>query len=116
MNSARDRAARIRAAVRNRHGFATEQDVPPLGESGALEDAAGLARISAHWGLTSSVPVISPLVVIIQRALRIGLRWYINPIVDQQNAFNEATIRALYELRAENDALKAKLSGEDQLQ
>ncbi len=113
MSSARNQAARIRAAIRNRHGFASEQDVPPLGESGALEEAAGLARISAHWGLTSSVPVVGSLVVIVQRALRIGLRWYINPIVDQQNAFNEATVRALYELRAENDALRAELSGED---
>lgn len=113
MSNALEQAERIRAAIRSRHGFAGEDDVPPLGESGAIEEAAGLSRINAHWGLASSVPVVGPVVVLVQRVMRIGLRWYINPIVDQQNAFNEASVRALYELRAENDALRAMLDGKD---
>jgi hypothetical protein len=107
-------AERIRAAVRSRHGFASELDVPPPGETGAIEEAAGLSRVSAHWGLASSIPVVGPFIVLVQRVIRISLRWYINPIVDQQNAFNEAAVRALYELRAENDALRAQLAGEEE--
>ena len=42
-----------------------------------------------------------------KRAIRILLRWYINPIVEQQNEFNAAILRALYELESELHALRA---------
>ena len=44
-----------------------------------------------------------------QRVLRIGLRWYINPIVEQQNAFNDAAVAALFELEMENQRLRRAL-------
>ncbi|HEX5504981.1 MAG TPA: hypothetical protein VFW96_20355, partial [Thermomicrobiales bacterium] len=40
---------------------------------------------------------------------RLLLRWYINPIVDQQNDFNAAAVRALHELAAGQEALRREV-------
>lgn len=109
--SVSDQVRRIRSGVLSRHGIDSDAGIPPdLPESSALEDATGLMHISAHWGIASDLPVIGRVLVLIRRSIRIALRWYINPIVDQQNAFNEATVRALYELRSENDDLRARFA------
>lgn len=50
--------------------------------------------VSAHWPLESSTP-LERGVLFVQKVLRRGLRWYINPIVEQQNAFNDTTARTL---------------------
>ncbi len=42
--------------------------------------------------------------------MRIGLRWYINPIVDQINDFNEATVVALNALAARQEALALRIA------
>jgi hypothetical protein len=72
---------------------------------------AQLARVSAHWGIASNAPLVGPLLVYWRRALRIMLRWYINPIVEQQNAFNQAVSRALFDLQSENEELRIELAG-----
>lgn len=108
--SVSEQVRRIRSGILARHGIDAETTVPTeLPGQSALEEAAGLMQVSAHWGIASDLPVIGRFLVLIRRAIRIGLRWYINPIVDQQNAFNQATVRALYELRSENDELRARL-------
>jgi hypothetical protein len=104
----REQAARIRAAVLARHvddGFGAE-----LFDAARLDDVNRLARVSAHWGIASDAPLIGPLVVLWRRALRIMLRWYINPLVEQQNAFNGAVARALFDLDAQNTALRERLA------
>jgi len=98
----------IRRAVGERRGVELGSRVD-RGAAAAIERAQRHAAISAHWGLTSSVPVVGSLVVLAQRAARIGLRWYINPIVEQQNAFNEAAVAALFELEMENQRLRGAL-------
>ena len=98
----------IRKAVAERRGAELGGRVE-AGAAGAIERAQRHAAVSAHWGLTSSVPVVGPLVVLFQRVLRIGLRWYINPIVEQQNAFNDAAVAALFELEMENQRLRRAL-------
>ena len=37
--------------------------------------------------------------------VRVLLRWYINPIVEQQNRFNSATARAITEITAYQERL-----------
>lgn len=57
------------------------------------------ATVLAHWPL----PVRQPIDYVsnaLHRLQRIGLRWYINPIVDQMNASNRATDQALHALLA----------------
>jgi hypothetical protein len=103
-------AQRIRETIRDRHGFTAEDQIPGVDAPGALEEAARLATVTAHWGIASGMPVIGRIVVLVRRSIRILLRWYINPIVEQQNAFNDATVRALFQLQAENDKLRAELA------
>jgi hypothetical protein len=95
----------IRERVAERRGTeagsrANELDV-------ALSEARRLARISAHWGITPSWPVAGRIEVLAKRAMRIAARWYINPIVEQQNEFNLAVLGALYDVEAELGALRA---------
>ena len=103
-------AQRIRAAILQRHGHHSEETVQGGDRPGPLEDAASLATVSAHWGIVSEVPGAGRFLVLGKRVMRILLRWYINPIVEQQNAFNDAVVRSLYELQAENDQLRAALA------
>ncbi|MCO5175546.1 MAG: hypothetical protein M9890_01025 [Thermomicrobiales bacterium] len=100
-----DQVQAIRRAVAARHGV-EPGTTPDVSASSAIERAQRFATVSAHWGLSSGLPVVGPLIVLAQRALRIGLRWYINPIVEQQNAFNDAAVAALYELELENQRLR----------
>lgn len=108
--SAIEHARRIRSAVLQRHGYDQDSEVPGIDSPGAIEDAASLATVNAHWGISSPIPVVGHAIVLFRRMLRIGLRWYINPIVEQQNAFNDAVVRALHDLQAENDKLRAELT------
>jgi hypothetical protein len=100
----------LRAAVRREAGYLTEEDVPTGSSISAVRDAADLASVSAHLPLQSRVPVIGPLIVFVQRVLRLGLRWYINPIVEQQNAFNEAVVRALTEIEVRQADLARRIA------
>lgn len=106
-----EQTRRIRSAILQRHGFNSEQDVPASDENNALAEAAALASITAHWGISSNLPVVGRPIVLAKRLVRIGLRWYINPIVEQQNAFNDSVVTALYALQSENDRLWSELRG-----
>lgn len=68
------------------------------GELRALHDALHeleLTRvISAHWPIEGK-GIIGRIVAVLQKVTRRLLRWYINPIVEQQNAYNDAVLRAL---------------------
>jgi hypothetical protein len=74
-----------------------------------VDDAARLARVNSHWGIAPSWPVAGRVEVLGKRVIRILLRWYMNPIVDQQNDFNAAVVRALYELESEVEALRVEV-------
>ncbi len=79
----------------------------------ALSEVRRLVRMNAHWGITPSWPVAGRLEVLGKRAMRIALRWYINPIVDQQNEFNLAVLSALYEIEAELTAQHVRAADGD---
>jgi hypothetical protein len=85
----------IRAAVRRNAGYAAASDVPPAAASTAVTELSDLAIISAHLPVTWSTPVVGRLVALSKRATRLMLRWYVNPIVEQQNTFNEALVRTI---------------------
>lgn len=50
--------------------------------------------VSAHWPLRSR-SLAERLINLANKIVRRLLRWYINPIVEQQNAYNDAVARAL---------------------
>ncbi|RIK37126.1 MAG: hypothetical protein DCC58_18405 [Chloroflexi bacterium] len=75
-----------------------------------LEEAARLATVNAHWGIATDIPIVTRAVVLWRRGMRVLLRWYINPIVEQQNAYNLSVLNALRDLRSENDALHEEVA------
>jgi hypothetical protein len=105
----RTQVDRIRRLVLDRHGVADSTE-----DTGShrprIDDVSRLATVTAHWGISSAVPLFGPFIVYWRRVVRILLRWYINPIVEQQNRFNQAVVRALFDLQLENDELRAELA------
>ncbi len=60
----------------------------------ALDEIELHRVVSAHWPLVArSLP--ERAINLVNKLVRRGLRWYINPIVEQQNAYNDAVARAL---------------------
>jgi hypothetical protein len=51
--------------------------------------------VSAHWPLRGHT-LPERVLVFVNKLVRRFLRWYINPIVEQQNAYNDAVARALH--------------------
>ncbi len=74
----------------------------------SLEEVRASQGVSAHWPIVWKTP-LQAFFAFIQRLTRRFLRWYINPIVEQQNAFNAATERALGLLVAANSRLREEL-------
>ena len=60
----------------------------------ALHEVELTRVISAHWPI-QGVGLVGRVIAAAQKIIRRMLRWYINPIVEQQNAFNDATLRAM---------------------
>ena len=56
--------------------------------------------VSAHLPVTWDLPVVGRLGSYTKRLVRVLLRWYINPIVEQQNRFNSSVARAIVEITA----------------
>jgi hypothetical protein len=100
----------VRAAVRRNAGYHSATDVPRLQRSHALTELADLAVISAHLPVTWSTPVVGRAIAYSKRGMRILLRWYINPIVEQQNTFNEALVRAIASLEERLQEIERQLT------
>ena len=105
--------AEIRRRVRERHGLPADAPGGGVGDPAearsALTEAMDAAHISAHFPILWDVPVVGRAASLTKRVVRLLLRWYINPIVDQQNDFNAAVVRALNELAANQERLRLEL-------
>ncbi len=60
----------------------------------AVEELEITRYISAHWPLVSN-NLLERGINFANKVVRRGLRWYINPIVEQQNAFNDSATRTV---------------------
>ncbi|MFN5059080.1 MAG: hypothetical protein ACK5GU_04095 [Chloroflexota bacterium] len=60
----------------------------------ALHELELTRVISSHWPIEGH-GIVGRMVAVMQKVTRRLLRWYINPIVEQQNAYNDAVLRAL---------------------
>ena len=101
----------IRAAVRRNAGYASAGDVPPAATSTAVTELSDLAIVSAHLPITWNTPVVGRLIALSKRAARLLLRWYINPIVEQQNTFNETLVRTIATLEERLRDIERELAG-----
>lgn len=92
--------AQLRAEVRAAHGLLDTQtshlalgvDLEQVAESVAEVEA--LRAVSVHWPLQWQTPR-ERVLVWIQRVVRRALRFYLEPIVQQQNNYNAAVARAV---------------------
>lgn len=83
----------------------------PLALSLALRDVRAAAQVNPHLPIAwPSWPrgVWPKIAALAQKIVRRLLRWYINPIVEQQNQFNAAVVRALDELSEQLSQLEAE--------
>lgn len=85
----------LRAEVRaRRSASAPGQSAVERELEQALDEIELYRVVSAHWPLTGRTP-LQRAVALVNKVVRRGLRWYINPIVEQQNAYNDAVAQAL---------------------
>ncbi|MEO5953984.1 MAG: hypothetical protein ABIQ44_16095 [Chloroflexia bacterium] len=61
--------------------------------------------VSAHLPITWETRIVGRLGAYTKRLARLLLRWYINPIIEQQNRLNSAVARTLVEMAAYNERL-----------
>lgn len=81
-------------------------------------------NVSAHLPITwGGPPLVGRGLAYAKRVTRLLLRWYINPIIEQQNNFNAAATRALLQVNAyleqltrEDYALEQRLAALESLQ
>jgi hypothetical protein len=87
-----------------------------LGRSATV--AAALEEVKLARWVNAHQPIAWPhwpegvwpkAVAFVQKVVRRMLRWYINPIVEEQNRFNQAVTEALDALSQENAQLRAEL-------
>jgi hypothetical protein len=76
----------------------------------SVDEVNDLWFVSAHLPITWRVPGPGTAVAYLKKATRVLLRWYINPIVEQQNRFNSAVARALVEMTAQQERLTRELA------
>lgn len=103
--------AALRAEVRARRAALPAAEPTPAERElqRVLEELEYTRVVSAHWPLEGRNP-LEQVVALINKVARRYLRWYINPIVEQQNSFNDTAARAIRLLAAENAALRAELT------
>lgn len=66
-------------------------------------------EVNAHWHLGGS-NLIEKSVSMVNKAVRVYLRWLINPIVEQQNSFNAAVTRIIPLMLAADADMRAELA------
>lgn len=100
----------IRAELRAHHQTHHQQTTSPLERDlrHALDDIELYRVISAHWPLLGTT-LPQRIIALINKIVRRLLRWYINPIVEQQNAYNDIVARTLHLLAEAYSDLAAQL-------
>jgi hypothetical protein len=105
----------LRAEVRAAQGMLADGEEPSAALNvnlqelrDAVAEVEALRAVSAHWPLTWRTPR-ERAAVFVQRVIRRALRWYIAPIVEQQNAYNNAVARALTLLLQSHEQLAAQV-------
>ena len=91
---------------------AVDENEPVIGR--LREDA----DIKVEFQSGSDRVVIGPIIRVAKRALRRSLRWYLQPMMEQQSSFNHAVLDLVAQLRLDNelllnelDALRRALAG-----
>ncbi|MGC8786059.1 MAG: hypothetical protein ACP5Q1_01375 [Anaerolineae bacterium] len=108
--------ARLKEEIRNRKAQSAEST--PSEARVKLRQVYATARVNPHLpiGWPKLPPGIIPkIVAIAQKVVRRLLRWYINPIVEQQNAYNAAATAVLEAQTMQIERLVAQMMQLEQL-
>jgi hypothetical protein len=103
LSEVRAQIARRRARLGGDPSASADFSLSQLRQS--VDEVNDLWFVSAHLPITWRVPGPGTAVAYFKKATRVLLRWYINPIVEQQNRFNSAVARALVEMTAQQERL-----------
>jgi hypothetical protein len=104
-------------AARRRHASnLSGADVPPASDA-AFNDLQRHVVVEKHAHINWPPGLLPKAIALYHKIMRRLLRWYINPMVIQQNQFNAATLRAvqtilsdLHDVRVEQQAQITALS------
>ncbi|NCC33623.1 MAG: hypothetical protein EOM24_16645 [Chloroflexia bacterium] len=103
----------LRTEVRAQRMALPNEDAAAYGHAHELQRAAEQLEytrvVSAHWPLEGK-NLYEQGWALLNKVVRRYLRWYINPIVEQQNAYNEASARTIRLLIEQNSALHQQLA------
>src|SRR5689334_1856776 len=88
--------AGLRAEVRARRLAQIQREASSLERDlqRSLDEIELYRVVSAHWPLIGAT-LPQRAIALVNKLVRRYLRWYINPIVEQQNAYNDAVARTL---------------------
>ncbi|XSG77065.1 hypothetical protein ACP8Y2_08645 [Herpetosiphon llansteffanensis] len=112
--------AEIRDGIRQRRapGLSDQANEPRLSDvdlKRLLAEVEATRVVSVHWPLHGET-LPQKIIATLNKVVRRYLRWYINPIAEQQNAANDAIVRTLHgvvttidEQRAEIALLRARV-------
>nr|MBC7244964.1 class I SAM-dependent methyltransferase [Chloroflexota bacterium] len=109
--------AKLKEEIRSRKAQSTEPS--PSGAFVKLRQVYATTRVNPHLpiGWPKMPPGIIPkIVAITQKVVRRLLRWYINPIVEQQNAYNAAVTAALEALVMQMERLETQVMQMERLE
>ena len=86
----------LRNEVRARRMALGQIELSPLERDlqRSLDEIELYRVVSAHWPLIGKT-IPQRAIALVNKLVRRYLRWYINPIVEQQNAYNDAVARTL---------------------
>ncbi|MEM8531343.1 MAG: hypothetical protein AAGF95_10900 [Chloroflexota bacterium] len=100
----------LRDEVRSQRFAQGQHELTPLEQElrRSLDEIELSRVVSAHWPLLGKTP-LQRVIVLINKVVRRYLRWYINPIVEQQNAYNNAVAHTVQLLAEGYTDLKEQL-------
>jgi hypothetical protein len=103
-------AATLEAAERSAHGASGVLGVDPEGDRDvAVGQIRQRADIDTGFLSGSDRPVVGTGVRFAKRLVRRSLRWYLEPMMEQQSRFNHATLDAIEQLRLRVNRLSAEV-------
>lgn len=98
--------ADLREQIRERRARLTSEDKSGPGDLNLAELRRSVESVNDTWFVSAHLPItwekriVGRVNAYTKRLVRLLLRWYINPIVEQQNRFNSAVARTTIEMLA----------------
>ncbi|MBN1487934.1 MAG: hypothetical protein JW981_09855 [Anaerolineae bacterium] len=87
-----------------------KKGLPPAAHTSAMRAMQEKVWVNAHWPIAwPKWPpgLVAKLQALVQKVIRASLAWYINPIVKQQNEFNQTVLTSMRVLSREIQDLRA---------